>query len=284
MEESLYDENAIIAPPKLNPSDLPVRKYRYIIDSRDRNTNLYPNPATYTIKLDEGLTDVISTELILTDFKFNEYNVTKYNNVLYTVSGMEYVLPHGVYTGETLATALTDTTPFTVTYNDTKRKLTFTSDTEVVLKFKDDSLKRYDMDTFVDVYPNNSIGKLLGFGIDNYELVVNIPFETPYTVDLENEHYIVMYMQQAKTYQSKNNNTHNAYAIINKLETTSNGLVMFNNSVSKSFNPPIANLTNLKFKFCDYQGNLYDFQNKEHRFEIVFTSLKQTRSYNEIFK
>lgn len=284
MEDNLYDENAIIAPPKLKPSDLPVRKYRYIIDSRDRNANVYPNPAKYTIKLDEGLTDVISAELILTDFKFNEYNVTRYNNVLYTVSGTEYVLPHGVYIGETIASALTDTTPFTVTYNGTNRKLTFTSDTDVVLKFKADSPKRYDMDTFVDVYPNNSMGKLLGFGVDNYELTAGASFEAPYSVDLENEHYIIMYMQQAKTYQSKNNTAHNAYAIINKLESTSNGLVMFNNAVSKSFNPPIANLTNLVFKFCDYHGNLYDFQNKEHRFEIVFTSLKQTRSYNEIFK
>lgn len=284
MEEKLYDENAIIVPPKFKTSDLPIRKYRYIIDSRDRNKTLYNDPAKYTIKLDEGLTDVVSAELILTDFKFNEYNINKYNNTIHALSGDTFVLPHGVYNGQTIATQLTTIPQFTVTFNDITKKLTFSSSIDTTLMFKSNTPEKYDMDTFTDVYPTGSMGKLLGFGIDNYEMFANTPLEAPFTIDLETENYIIMYMQQAKTYQSKNNNAHNSYAIINKLENTSNGIVMFDNVIKKSFNPPIANLTNLKFKFCDYQGNTYDFQNKEHRFEILFTSLKQTRSYNEIFK
>ena len=151
-------------------------------------------------------------------------------------------------------------------------------------RFKNDEQGRYDLDNFVNEYPNKSVGKLLGFSIDNYILTANTPLEAPYMIDLETETYIIMYMQQAKMYQSKNNKAHNAFAIINKMENNSNGLVMYNNNVMKSFNPAIANLSNLVFKFCDYKGNLYDFQNREHRFEIVFTCFKQTRCYNEIFK
>jgi hypothetical protein len=283
MEEKMYDENAIIAPPKIKTSDLPIRRHKYIIDSRDRYISSHPNPASYIIKLDEGLTDVVSAELILTDFKFNEYNINKYNNTIHTIANESFLLPFGVYDGQTIAAQLTVITPFTVTFNDISKKLTFVSETDTTLMFKSNIPERYDVDTFEDVYPTNSMGKLLGFGVNNYNIIANIPLEAPYTIDLETENYIIMYMQQAKSYQSKNNNAHNSFAIINKLENSSNGIVMFNNSVKKSFTPPIASLVNLKFKFCDYKGNLYDFQNKEHRFEIIFTSLNQTRSYSEIF-
>lgn len=284
MEEQLLDENAIITPPKINTKDIPIRKYRYIIDSRDRNKDLYPNPAKYTIKLDEGLTDVVNAELILTDFKFNNYNVNKYNNVLHTDT-QNYTIPLGTYDGVSMASTLTSMIPaLTVTFDDISSKFIFVSSANMELKFKDDEQRRYDFDNFVNDYPANSIGKVLGFAIDNYRLTANAPLEAPYMIDLETENYIIMYMQQAKVYQSKNNKAHNAFAIINKMETNSNGLVMFDNNVTKSFNPAIANLTNLVFKFCDYKGNLYDFQNKEHRFEIVFTCFKQTRCYNEIFK
>lgn len=284
MEEQLLDENAIITPPKINTKDIPIRKYKYIIDSRDRNINVYPDPAKYTIKLDEGLTDVVSAELILTDFKFNDYNVNKYNNVLHTDTH-NYTIPLGTYDGVSMASTLTSLIPaLTVTFDDISSKLTFVSSVNMELKFKDDEQRRYDFDNFVNDYPTNSVGKLLGFAIDNYELTASAPLEAPFMIDLETENYIIMYMQQAKVYQSKNNKAHNAFAIINKMENNSNGLVMFNNNVTKSFNPAIANLSNLIFKFCDYKGNLYDFQNREHRFEIVFTCFKQTRCYNEIFK
>ena len=284
MEDQLYDENAIIIPPKINTKDIPIRKYKYIIDSRDRNKNLYPDPAKYVIKLDEGLTDVVSAELILTDFKFNNYNVNTHNNVLHTDS-QDYTIPLGTYDGVSIASTLTSLIPqMTVTFNDISSKLTFLSSINMEFRFKNDEQGRYDLDNFVNEYPNKSVGKLLGFSIDNYILTANTPLEAPYMIDLETETYIIMYMQQAKMYQSKNNKAHNAFAIINKMENNSNGLVMYNNNVMKSFNPAIANLSNLVFKFCDYKGNLYDFQNREHRFEIVFTCFKQTRCYNEIFK
>lgn len=207
-----------------------------------------------------------------------------HNNVLHTDS-QDYTIPLGTYDGVSIASTLTSLIPqMTVTFNDISSKLTFLSSINMEFRFKNDEQGRYDLDNFVNEYPNKSVGKLLGFSIDNYILTANTPLEAPYMIDLETETYIIMYMQQAKMYQSKNNKAHNAFAIINKMENNSNGLVMYNNNVMKSFNPAIANLSNLVFKFCDYKGNLYDFQNREHRFEIVFTCFKQTRCYNEIFK
>lgn len=282
-EESLLDENAIITPPKMNFKDIPVRKYRYIIDSRDRNTNVYKTPSKYTIELDESLTDVVSAELVLTDFQFNLYNVSKNNCMLYTSAG-NYELQHGIYTGDSLANALSEITPFIATFNNITNRITLTAIETTTLIFKKDTKKQYDYEAYVDVYPENCIGKTLGFDIQNYELVANTPLEAPYVVNLHSDNYIIMYMQQAKVYHSKNNNAHNAFAIINKQETDTYGINMYNNEVKKYFNPPIPDLKKLIFKFCNYSGDLYDFQNKDHRFEIVFTCLKQTRCYSEIFK
>ena len=53
--------------------------------------------------------------------------------------------------------------------------------------------------------------------------------------------------------------------------------------MKKSYYPALPSMKTFSIKFTDYHGNLYDFQNKDHRFEIIFTCYKQTRSYNEIF-
>ena len=282
-EGRILDEKAIITPPKIPIEDIPVRKFRYIIDSRDRNTKLYKTQSQYQIQIEESLTDVLSAELVLTDFKFNNYNVTAYNNTLHTSAG-EFVIRQGAHSGDSLSNEISDSTPFIVTFDPISQKLTLTSLVNITLKFKSDTQRQYDYDHKIDVYKQNSIGKVLGFGVEDYEMVANVPLEAPYPVDLESSNYIIMYMQQAKNFKSRNNNAHECFAIINKLENASNGLVMHENNVIKRFNPPIADLKKLVFKFCDYDGNLYDFQNKDHRFEIVFTCLKQTRCYNEIFK
>ena len=281
----LFASKAIVDPPKIDHRDLPTKKIRYIIDSRDRNTALYPNPAKYSLKLDEGLTDVVKAELTVSDFKFNNYNVNSNNCVLHATSG-EYTLPSGRYDGPALAQTLTEITPFTVTYNSVRDKLSFTSASADKLLFKSDTQRQFDQESFIDAYRSKSVGRVLGFDIADYELAPGSALEAPYRISLSDENFIVMYMRQAKVYFSQNNKVHNCFAILNKSETSTHGLIMHGGSdstTSKGFRPPIPNLSTLAFKFTDYDGNLYDFQNKEHRFEIVFTCLRQTRCYNEIF-
>lgn len=280
---NLLASKAIIEPPKIDSRDLPTRRIRYIIDSRDRNIELYPSPSKYKLKLDEPLTDVVKAELTVSDFKFNDYNITANNNVLHAESG-EYSLPLGRYDGPALAQTLTDVTPFTVTYNSVRDKLTFVADAADRLMFKSTESRQFDQETFVKVYPPKSAGRVLGFDINNYDLEAGVDLEAPYRLYLSDENFIIMYMQLAKVYFSQNNKIHNCFAVLNKSETSTHGLIMHAGAdVAKTFRPPLPNLGTLSFKFTDYEGNLYDFQNKEHRFEIVFTCLRQTRCYNEIF-
>jgi hypothetical protein len=279
----LFKEHALIRPPHIDQKDIPTRRHRVLIDSRDRNISKYPNMSRYTITLDEDIHDVINVRLLLTDFTFNVMNVHTNNNKLY-INDEIYEIPIGVYNGVDLANMLQNTIPnMHVEYNNVTCKLKFTGTESLTFKFKSNEEKKLTHEEYTSKYPENCIGSVLGFGIDNYEYVANTDYITPFSVNLNTDNYIIMYMKKAKVYVSANHNAHQSFCIINK-NNDCNGYEQFSEGVSKSFNPPIPVFRNLEFKFVDYYGNLYDFQNVNHRFEIVFTCLKQTRCYNEIFK
>lgn len=276
----LFIDNAIIKPPEVDYKNLPVRKIRYCIDSRDRNHTLYPSPSKYVLDTEEMLKDIVQVELTLADFPFNDYTITTNNNILHT-SVDNYEIPPGIYDGEVLADTLSQITPFTVEYNVITDKLSFTSTEDTTLIFQKPDLVRYDLNSEMNVYPENSIGKALGFPVSTIELVANEPLEANFRVNLRAENYIVMYLSPSKVFSSKNNNLLNCFAIINKGDTEgwANDTVIS----SKRFHPCLPNLNKLNVKFCDRDGKPYDFQNKDHRMEIVFTCLKQTVGYNGIF-
>jgi hypothetical protein len=134
------------------------------------------------------------------------------------------------------------------------------------------------INTYEEDYKPNSIYRVLGFEREDISLSSGEHKILTYPLNLKPERYIVMYLQQAKKYNSTNMNIHQCFAIINDDKGQT-----YDQNIIKSFNPPLASYKNLKFKFCDYYGNPYDFQNKDHRFEIAITCLKQTRMYGNIF-
>jgi hypothetical protein len=56
---------------------------RVVIDSRHRNVDLYPNPASFTIPLNDLLDNIISVELLsAANIPFCDKNINAYNNLL----------------------------------------------------------------------------------------------------------------------------------------------------------------------------------------------------------
>jgi hypothetical protein len=290
----LFEEHAIIQPPDFKSVNIPKRKFKYIIDSRDRNTKRYPNPAKYTLNLDHNINDVIMIQIYLLDIPFNNYNITQYNNILHIFNKSlnitdEYSITPGNYTPQTLVEALNNVLVdnnnvgvATITYNEITEKITFMANGDIELIFKSPTQKKYDDTNFIDKYMNNSIGKVLGFGIDNYEIGANDELESPYTLNLKADDYMTMYITTAKNYYSINTHAHEAFAVINN-QSNGNLNIVSEELMKKSYFPALPSMKTFSVKFKDYYGNLYDFQNKDHRFEIIFTCYKQTRSYNEIF-
>ena len=67
-----------------------ISKHSVVIDSRQRNYNLYPNPNNYFIELFESHRNVERLELIAAVFPKTEYNVMSENNLLIvTVNGVK---------------------------------------------------------------------------------------------------------------------------------------------------------------------------------------------------
>ena len=103
--------------------------FALVVDSRDRNKELYPNPNNYVIQLPR-YKDVLSVELIGADVPHTGFNIDSSNNILYLaftqdmfikyyngirtpdVSYIEVVIPPGYYEASDLVSknlgALTD--------------------------------------------------------------------------------------------------------------------------------------------------------------------------------
>lgn len=319
--QQFYSENALIQPPVTKHEEFARKSFRYIIDSKDRSKT--DSLSSYTIYLNEDVQEVISVELIYQDFQFNEYNVTKFSNLMY-VDGDKISVEPGVYDALTLRDELNsvlETYGLSLSYSDIKRKFKITNSTGFEKKFnvmdyhaeynnissintnlsgKRSELRNlstsdvgymelYDdivhlektlneIRSYRDNYKKNSIYSKLGFGREDLVVAANGEIELDYPINLTTDRYIVMYLQQAKNYNSANNIVHQCFAIIND-----NKGQTYDQHIKKGFNPPIPSYKKLNFKFCDSYGNPYDFQNKDHRFELVITCLKQTRMYGKIF-
>ena len=285
MDDGFLDSHSIIKPPKDGFVNK-IRKKRIIVDSRDRNTDRFPAPSKYDIKFDEEVNDVVSIEMINAVFPFNEYNVTSYNNILSIKRGNsqtdtveQIVIEPGQYTPETLIDVINSLLiqnhiDLVLKYNLTTKKITAISTINITIQCLDDQTVNYAEGVFISQYIPGSIGKILGLAISNYTIESQNSFEFPFTMDFPTPPYIIMYLQRAKVLFSKNNKAHNAFAVIQDNMKNSD-----EERVKKNFYPPIANMSTLSFKFVDYFGNLYDFQNKEHRFELIVEECKQMPKY-----
>lgn len=134
----------------------------------------------------------------------------------------------------------------------------------------------------IHTYRENTIAQVLGF--DAIDKVITGAEEfCPFPVNLNaRPNYIIMYLGRTKLYFSQNNNAHQSFAII-RPSNKENIVKLGNELITKVYNPPI-DLKKMDFKFVDYNGRLYDFQNQEHSFELKVKCFKQTPKYNNIFK
>jgi len=288
LDEFDFKNSAVIKPKteSLNSS----RKYTYVvIDSRFRDLQLHPSPSDYYIQLDDELQDIESAEMIVAQIPFKAYTVSSVNNVLriqLLLTGPIHtvVVPPANYTpselASTLSTILTNLSPtvaFNVTYDALFDKFTIKSTGSFTLFFK-------DVDTNTTKYAHNTIGKTLGFKCEDYN-VSSAPYTltAPFRKNFNDLTYIVMHIDNFHVNATGNNSViTKSYAIIPSDNDTSN-IVSTSQKIIKYFNPPLPRLHRLHIQFKDINGNLYDFQNHDHRIEILFASYKQARKYAALF-
>jgi hypothetical protein len=146
-EHIAFANKAVIQPPKKEESITPYRMYKYIIDSRDRNTDKHPSPSQYELDLSEDVQDIAYLKLNIIDVPFSRYLIHGNNNTLYVsetpptlVDGkLVYnnitvvMLDEGNYTETSMVTELAARLnascrgTFSVTYNAKKDNFTLQS-------------------------------------------------------------------------------------------------------------------------------------------------------------
>lgn len=282
IDDKSYEKYGVTKPPQLYTGD--NQKYtRLVVDSRVRDTKIFPSQNDYDILFDDDINDVISAQLIYVDIPFTNYLINQYyNKVNITVNNMyNYVfsIDTGDYTTdsflEEMQTALTKNIPdfnIQITYNIKTDSYTFSSTNIFNFNF---------------IGNKNCLAMLLGFDqTKNYTAVVNNQdnkyyLTSPFRKNFNYNNYIIMNIDQFDLLKSSDTSLNKSYAMIPKNYDVLN--LADNPQYIKIFSPPIPRLVKLHVRFYDRFGNNYDFQNMDHRFEILLTSFKQKRKYANIF-
>jgi hypothetical protein len=274
-----YKKYSIIKPPTSHIKD-DKKIDRIIIDSKLRDKALFPFQNDYEIKFEDDINDVINAKMIYFDCPLSSYLINSFFNsfIVTDALGIDYkiVLSTGNYTESQLVAEIQNKLDtllggslITVTYNSITDHFIFTGASSFTIKF---------------LNVTNNISMILGFENKNYASRLsggNQVVESVYRKNFNYNNYIVMNIDQFDLLKSINSTLNRSFATIPKQYQAMN-VTDFPNYI-KYFNPPIPRLTKLRIKFFDSYGNLYDFQNMDHRFELEITSFKQGRKYNDIF-
>lgn len=252
------------------PNSIEDVTFQYlIIDSSDSNSI---SISEYDSNISERLNYVSSIEIVDWYIPFSDYNITKHNNSFYFQESEEHVyrgtnicveISEGKYDINTLLETLeyelnkkSEYFKFKLRVNNINNKI----EIKGILKYQSshNSLK-YPILIFENV--RNSIGRNLGFNYNT--LNENNISQHPY--NLQKTKYISLFLttdngESINQVIGSKNSAIGAFAIIQSFNGETKP---YNINFKKEFNPPVS-FTKLKVKFIDDEGNLYDFNGKNH--------------------
>lgn len=276
----LFAEHALIPPPKTESKDISTRQHRVVIDSRDRDMIKYPDPSNYVIDINHDIRDVLSVQLIAYDIPFNNINVTEDNNLfeyLDTNGDLQTIeIPEGEYNDISLLTGMINGL-FVGSTSSSYPLSVPTSNIQLELNTTDATRFLFASDTG---YRHRSIAKTLGF--EPVDITASGSTTAKYKYHLEAERYVALFLQAAKLCQTTNPGTHECFAMIPRY-VDSEGAQALDTFVRKRFAAPIAALDKIHVRFKTRGGSYYNFENKDHRLELVYTCYRQPKNYNAIF-
>jgi hypothetical protein len=260
-----YSNSAIIKPPEL-PLASDFRYYFMVVDSRDRNRSMYPNPSQYVIDVPCDISNIKTATLISAFIPNVDLNVTENENSFQLVvedqPPVQLQIPSGKYDGATLTTTLQGIlAPYdaSVSYNTTSHRFTFQH------RWPQSSVH-------LDFAAPNSAARQLGFARTVYPFDAGGDLLAPFVADLgANASYIFLTIGDFGTIHGIGNAASSSFAL---LSCTNDQQVVSSEMFTKYFNPTMARLSKLRVRLVDYYGNLVDFQNRDHYFIVKFGCLK----------
>lgn len=263
-----FKKSAIIEPPD-NEKRKETRFTYVIVDSRDRDYDIYKSSSKYTIEFDDPHRDVVSVELVSARIPLSTFNVDDYNSSFVLNSGgntLEVKLPQGYYSPDDVVDIVSQIiTPhgYTLLYDPISMKFEFTNSTDFTIDFSSPF----------------ACPILMGFKKTQEFYSVNNKIVAPYpaVTDAISQNYALMIVDNFNNLKSTNNATNNAFALIDREVCLGSGE---NKPIAKKyFNPPLNEISRLNIKFMDYMNRPYEFSEKNHYFMLKIESLKSARLY-----
>ena len=268
-----YYKNATIPPPD---DDIfyegESRITKIVVDSMYRDTTLFPNPNTYDMVFDDEIHDVISAQLININMPLPMYLINIYFNtlsIIYNNQNYNIVLDIGDYSPDELALEISNKCAYVnilCTYSSKRDNFIFSCNSPFSMNFN----------------ITNSLAQLLGFYNTQYFSDNNNHIKSRYRKNFEFNNYIIMFIKQFDLLKNESKVLNQAFAIIPKKNEDLN--VSDEPLIIKYFNPPISKLLKIQVSLTDRFGNLYDFQNFDHRYELLFKSHKLRRKYGALLQ
>ena len=278
-----------------NIYDTTTKDYFIVIDSRDRNNDLYPNPNNYQIEFDNVLKSAIAIELVSAELPVVQYNINENNNKLHFDEGSDELVAEvaiGQYdTISDLTLALQNalnnadgsSMGYTVTYSTITRKITLTKGSGTFnLTFEGDT-ENFVHEQTRTKYPQGSIGPVIGFSRTNITGSLSYTGDNQY--NLSGENYVLLYIKELENLESVSGNSviHDTFTKIN-LDANNNNNIKFYKQLDEyisrvSFTPPLASIGQMIIKFYNYDGSFYDFGGREHSLYFKITCFNQPTEY-----
>jgi hypothetical protein len=268
-----------------------IRQVRLVVDSRERNTRLFPHPNSYEINIPNAIMNVSRMKLIASSFPFSSYLINANNNLLhFRVGATDYTaaVEVGDYSsGTDLADAIEaalnaayGATAFEVTHETRKDNFKFRSTAAFTLLFAGTTFVHPFNDNNDVAYREKTIAQVIGFANTDYASSVvsanNAYINTvlsPFKKNFDLNDQLVVNVEMAQLNKSTAEAVNESFAIISKGGVfDSKAMIYDTHQICKLFTPPIKRLTKLKVWITDYYGNAYDFQNQNHRMEFLIDS------------
>lgn len=271
-----------------------------IVNSADRNINIYPNPSQYRVQLDDRYYDVEALELCCALIPLSAYNVNTSNNVLLfeETAGVTLTanIPVGNYPDVTalsvaVAASLTAASVNGVTYTTTvdmlTNKITITSDGAggsifTLIFFGQPTLEGIGPQQYQrerPAFPPNSIGAVLGYNPQDYS--GSLSYAAPNVPNIDGEPAVYLHVEEAEMLESNNTNVRNALACIALAGgEESRGYERFSSHewcrFIRYYSPLEGKIANLTITMRTASGALFDFNGRDH--VLTFTIITRDKA------
>ena len=263
-----------------------------IIDSRDRDRNLYPKPNDYVIQLKSPIRDVVSLEMLQICVPKSEDLINDNNNQFTfqetqdQIDKGEYVtatIPNGQYQlieelCQAVTTAMNDASTTGATYTVTSDPLT--NLVSIAVTGGDGTLGVFNSSD--GTYLPGNMSSNIGFAGTNVKSTTgNLTSDGVY--DIDGADYIVMELEGISNCMGSSDTLDGCFAMIPLCDVLHGSIFHGRlNDVGKCyvrFNPILPRLTKLHIKFKRPDGTLYDFGGRNHNFMFELKSKFKVMDY-----